>query len=144
MLKPAIPHIRCKGSQLGSELHCRNVRGLKETVVVGKLQHLSMRSVRQLLSTVASVHAPQATHRVQDFFTLRVPHINAFSPTNNARASRVQIFEIGKGMQIMCAIQKLNMGSVDHGAHAAIPDSLWCGFKHGGANAPAPTEISLS
>jgi len=53
----------------------RRHRRLEEGVVVGKLDHLPMRGVREFLAPISDLHAPEARHAVEYGLPFRVPNV---------------------------------------------------------------------
>jgi hypothetical protein len=108
VIKAPVAHGWRKQGQLGCQLGCRHVGGLKETVVVGQFHHLLVGGIGNLLAAIAHIHAPQAAHAVQNFFSFRVPDVNIISPGNHPRATGSQITMVGKRMDVMRAVHCLN------------------------------------
>ena len=116
MLKTAVTHRGCQGSQLGGQGSGGHVGGLEKAVVVRQLHHLGVRSVGKLFAAITHIDAPQAAHGVEHAPALGVPNVNVFGPGDDAGAAAIEIFEIRKRMQKMSAVHGLDMLGIDGGS----------------------------
>ena len=117
MLKTAPIHRGCQRCEFGRQRGGLHIGGLEKAVVVGQLQHLAVRGVGEFAPAIAHIDAPQTAHAVEDFVALGVPDVNAFGAGDHARATAIEVLEIGEGMQKMRAVHRLDGACVNGGIH---------------------------
>ena len=109
----AVRHLGCQATQFGGQFHGRHIGGVEKAVVVGQLHHLQIGCLGQLLPTVTNVDAPQAAHGVEDFLAFRVPDVDALAPGDDAGTALRQRVGVGEGVQVVGAVELLNLGGID-------------------------------
>ena len=107
--------------QLGGKGNGRDMRCLKEGVVIAQFFHLARGNFGQFLAPVADVDAPQARHAVDDPVTFAVGQPHALALRHHPHALGRKFGPGGEGVHVMRRVQRLKfsggqmIGDLVHG-----------------------------